>query len=155
MMMIFIVLNCKAKASLNFNFIKGEYFQSTRILVKHWKQNEQKWKTTESESEKSKLVIKITNSGQVFPTIAVKSKASCQAPLTTTKWWDSLEHNLDVDKNEPLPPQLLQPPGLRLPGCSPPLQLPGPGHCQAGGPPPWSQTNTSANGQSRSKNWCK
>ena len=30
----------------------GEYFQSTRILVKHWQQNEQKWKTTESESEK-------------------------------------------------------------------------------------------------------
>ena len=28
------------------------------------------------------------------------------------------------------------PPGLHLPGCSPPLQLPGPGHCQAGGPPP-------------------
>ena len=35
-------------------------------------------------------------------------------------------------KNGPLPPQLLHPPGLRLPGCSPPLQLPGPGHCRAG-----------------------
>ena len=30
------------------------------------------------------------------------------------------------------PPQLLHPPGLHLPGCSPPLQLPGPGHCRAG-----------------------
>ena len=29
------------------------------------------------------------------------------------------------------------PPGLRLPGCSPPLQFPGPGHFQAGGPPSW------------------
>ena len=38
--------------------------------------------------------------------------------------------NLDVD--ETLPPQLLHPPGLHLPGCLPPLQLPGPGHCRAG-----------------------
>ena len=40
--------------------------------------------------------------------------------------------NLDVAKIGILPPQLLHPPGLHLPGCSPPLQLPCPGHCRAG-----------------------
>ena len=55
----------------------------------------------------------------------LKSKASCNESFKPTKCWDALVHNLDVDKKiEPLPPQLLHPPELRLLGCSPPLQLP-------------------------------
>jgi len=34
LMMMIYVLNCKAKASFTFEFIQGEYFQSTRILIK-------------------------------------------------------------------------------------------------------------------------
>ena len=67
-----------------------------------------------------------------FSAINAKPSASRQASLTSTKCRDVWTQNLDVDEIGPLPPQLLHPPGLHLPGCSPPLQLPGPGHCQAG-----------------------
>ena len=54
------------------------------------------------------------------------------------------------------PPQLLHPPGLHLPGCSPPLQLPGPGHCRAGylhpGQKQTCQTIDTPNAQSWSPN---
>ena len=89
--------------------------------------NYRKWKW-----EIAKLVSKSQILTLAFPTISTKSKASCQAPLVFTKCGDAWNHNFDFDKNWSLPPQLLQPPGLRLPGCLPPLQLPKTGHWQAG-----------------------
>ena len=83
MMMIF-VLNCKTKAFLAFEFIQASTFNplgssSSTDNKTNKNENLQKVKV------RKKVVIKITNSGQVFPTIAIKFKASCQAPLTTTK----------------------------------------------------------------------
>ena len=46
----------QAKAPLTFEFIQGEYFQSTRILIKHWRylQKNKQRTTIESESENYK-----------------------------------------------------------------------------------------------------
>ena len=134
MMIIFLYCN----QGLLFEFLfwhVGEYFQSTRILIKHWRylQKNKQRTTIESESEnpqtgvqQSKLLI------LAFSAINVKPLASRQASLTSTKCKDVWNKNLDVDEISPLPPQLLHPPGLHLPGCSPPLQLPGLGRFQAG-----------------------
>ena len=99
--------------------------------------------------------------------LAFQLKTQCpwhlvKSPSRLTKCQNAWNQNLVVDEIGPLPPQLLQPPGLRLPGCSPPLQIPCPGHCQAGGPPSWSQTRFSQLrdhmlnfGRQLEENWCK
>ena len=53
-MMIFVLTASKGSSTFEFILQQGEYFQSTRILIKHWwyKHNNYKRKTTESESEK-------------------------------------------------------------------------------------------------------
>ena len=92
-----------SKGSSTFEFYFGEYFQFIRILVNHCGLSR---KNTNKEDCRAK-----SESEQINQDCRAESESEQNfGPLSTT------------------------PPSPRVPpaGLSPPLQLPGPGHCQAG-----------------------
>ena len=101
--MITILVLTASKGSSTFEFYFGEYFQFIRILVKHCGLNR---KNTNKEDCRAK-----SESEQINQDCRAESESEQNfGPLSTT------------------PPSPRAPPA----GLLPPLQLPGPGHCQAG-----------------------
>ena len=102
-MMITILVFTASKGSSTFEFYFGEYFQSIRILFKHCGLDR---KNTNKEDCRVK-----SESEQIEQDCRAESESGQNfGPLSTT------------------PPSPRAPPA----GLLPPLQLPGPGHCQAG-----------------------
>ena len=139
--------------------IQTNPYQALMILHKNWQ-----IKTVERESENDTL--ELNNQKSWFLTFQLKMQSPwhlAKSPSHLTKCQNASNPNLDVDENGPLTPQLPHPPGLHLPGCLPPLQLPGPGHCRAGYLHPGHKTTMSANWQTKcqisvakwKKNWYK
>ena len=139
-MMMMIVRYCNQRLLFEFIFdIRASTFNSfeSSSSTEKYLQKEQTIKKSENYSEKWKW-------SNWMPTIWIT--IICRFPLSYPRppsgklkmaWPPSRtsQHQIEillVGKIDPSPPQLLQLPGLHLPGFLPPLQLPCLSHCRAG-----------------------
>ena len=132
--MMMTYLHCNQRLSLHLNLFNGEYFQFIRIPIKHWGVNNE----TQTKKTTAGRKVKVIKSDATIKSwlhhirTTVRSQrllANGTLPPIITQMFE-----FKFFLMQKLSPHSTTPPSPRAPpaGLSPPPQLPGPGHWQAG-----------------------